>query len=35
MTINNAKYGPLKASIDRSLSTNSWINVELMTGKNR
>lgn len=33
--INQVQYGPLKASIDRSLSTNSWLNVELMGGKNR
>ena len=35
ITINNVIYGPLNANIDRYLTTNTWLNVELMTGKNR
>ena len=35
ITINNVIYGPLNANIDRYLTTNTWVNVELMTGKNR
>ena len=33
--INGQTYGPLKVSLDRSLSTNVWLNVSMKTGKNR
>lgn len=33
--IKGMQYGPLKASVDRQLSTNSWLNVAMRTGKNR
>ena len=33
--IKGRQYGPLNANIDRSLSTNSWLNVSIRTGKNR
>ncbi len=33
--INGQQYGPLKVTQTRTLSTNSWLNVTLKTGKNR
>ncbi len=35
VTIKGIQYGPLNVNIDRSLSTNSWLNVSMRTGKNR
>lgn len=35
MTINGETYGPLQVTVDRSLSTNVWLNIALKTGKNR
>lgn len=33
--IKGIQYGPLNVNIDRALSTNSWLNVSMRTGKNR
>jgi 23S rRNA pseudouridine2605 synthase len=33
--IKGVKYGPLNVNVDRELSTNSWLNVSMRTGKNR
>ena len=35
ITIKGYTYGPLNVNIDRELSTNSWLNVSMRTGKNR
>ena len=35
VTIKGIQYGPLNANVDRQLSTNSWLNVSMRTGKNR
>ena len=33
--INGEEYGPLTVSVDRHLTTNSWIKVSMMGGTNR
>ena len=35
LTINGVEYGPLDVGVDRELSTNSWLNISMKTGKNR
>lgn len=35
LIIKGKTYGPLNVNIDRQLSTNSWLNVTMRTGKNR
>jgi 23S rRNA pseudouridine2605 synthase len=35
LSIKGYSYGPLNVNIDRELSTNSWLNVSMRTGKNR
>lgn len=35
MLIAGREYGPLKVQVGRTLATNMWLDVELMTGKNR
>lgn len=35
MVIKGQTYGPLHVTVDRSLTTNVWLNVALKTGKNR
>ena len=35
LIIRGQQYGPLDVTVDRSLTTNVWINVAMKTGKNR
>ena len=35
VTIKGRQYGPLLVDVDRSLSTNTWLNISMRTGKNR
>jgi 23S rRNA pseudouridine2605 synthase len=35
ITMNGKQYGPLRVTVDRALTTNVWLNVEMKKGKNR